>query len=92
MFQDEHIGCSLRPGEGLLSEAYLGGECLWQRSLLNLGHAVAKTLQLCPTLCDPIDGSPPGSSIHGIFQARVLELDAISRVYAKEYSFEARQT
>ena len=31
------------------------------------------SLQSCPTLCDPIDGSPPGSSVHGIFQARVLE-------------------
>ena len=30
-------------------------------------------LQSCPTLCDPIDGSPPGSAVHGIFQARVLE-------------------
>ena len=39
--------------------------------------AAAKSLQLCPTLCDPIDGSPPGSSIHGIFQARVLEWGAI---------------
>ena len=37
VFQDEHIGCSLRPWEGLLSEAYLWGKCLWQRSLLNLG-------------------------------------------------------
>ena len=36
----------------------------------------AKSLQLCPTLCDPIGGSPPGSSIHGIFQARVLEWGA----------------
>ena len=35
--------------------------------------AAAKSHQLCTTLCDPIDGSPPGSSIHGIFQARVLE-------------------
>ena len=40
--------------------------------------AAAKSLQLCPTLCDPIDGSPPGSSIHGIFQARVLEWGAIA--------------
>ena len=39
--------------------------------------AAAKSLQLCPTLCDPRDSSPPGSSIHGIFQARVLELGAI---------------
>ena len=35
--------------------------------------AAAKSLQSCPTLCDPIDGSLPGSSVHGIFQARVLE-------------------
>jgi len=40
-------------------------------------HA-AKSLQLCPTLCDPIDGSPPGSSVYGIFQARVLEWGAIA--------------
>ena len=32
--------------------------------------AAAKSLQSCPTLCDPIDGSPPGPSIHGIVQAR----------------------
>ena len=35
--------------------------------------ATAKSLQLCPTLCDPIDGSPPGSSVPGILQARILE-------------------
>ena len=40
--------------------------------------AAAKLLQLCPTLCDPIDGSPPGSPIPGIFQARVLEWVAIA--------------
>ena len=34
--------------------------------------------QSCPTLCDPMDCSPPGSSVHGIFQARVLEWVAIS--------------
>ena len=34
--------------------------------------------QLCPTLCDPTDCSLPGSSVHGIFQARVLEWDAIA--------------
>ena len=38
----------------------------------------AKSLQLCPTLCDPIDGSPPGSPIPGILQARTLEWVAIS--------------
>ena len=40
--------------------------------------AAAKSLQSCLTLCDPIDGSPPGSPIHGIFQARVLEWGAIA--------------
>ena len=38
--------------------------------------AAAKSLQSCPTLCDPIDSSPPGSSVHGILQARVLEWGA----------------
>ena len=38
----------------------------------------AKSLQLCPTLCDPIDGSPPGSSVPGSLQARTLEWVAIS--------------
>ena len=38
----------------------------------------AKSLQSCPTLCDPIDGSPPGSPVPGILQARTLEWDAIS--------------
>ena len=35
--------------------------------------AAAKSLQSCPTLCDPIDGSPPGSPVPGILQARILE-------------------
>ena len=38
----------------------------------------SKVAQSCPTLCDPMDYSPPGSSVHGIFQARVLERVAIS--------------
>ena len=40
--------------------------------------AAAKSLQSCPTLCNPIDGSPPGSPIPGILQARTLEWAAIS--------------
>ena len=40
--------------------------------------ATAKSLQSCPTLCDPIDGSPLGSSVPGILQARILEWVAIS--------------
>ena len=40
--------------------------------------AAAKLLQSCPTQCDPIDGSPPGSSVPGILQARTLERVAFS--------------
>ena len=40
--------------------------------------AAAKSLQSCPTLCDPRDGSPPGSAVPGILQARTLEWVAIS--------------
>ena len=40
--------------------------------------AAARSLQSCPTLCDPIDGSPPGSPIPGVLQARTLEWVAIS--------------
>ena len=40
--------------------------------------AAAKSLQSCPTLCDPIDGSPPGFPVPGILQARTLEWVAIS--------------
>jgi len=39
--------------------------------------AAAKSLQSCPTLCDPIDGSPPGSPVPGILQARILEWVAL---------------
>ena len=41
-------------------------------------HAAAKSLQSCPTLCNPIDGSPPGSPVPGILQARTLEWVATS--------------
>ena len=43
-----------------------------------ISAAAAKSLQSCPTLCDPIDGSPPGSPVPGILQARTLEWVAIS--------------
>ena len=46
--------------------------------ILILIAAAAKSLQSCPTLCDPIDGSAPGSPVPGIFQARTLEWVAIS--------------
>ena len=52
-----------------------------RRNINNLryaGAAAAKSLQSCPTLCDPIDGSPPGFPVPGILQARTLEWVAIS--------------
>ena len=49
-----------------------------QRKLCLLAAAAAKSLQSCPTLCDPIDRSPPGSPLPGILQARTLEWVAIS--------------
>ena len=55
---------------------------LFQHNIINYAAAAAaaaaKSLQSCPTLCDPIDGSPPGSPIPGILQARTLEWVAIS--------------
>ena len=48
--------------------------------------AAAKSLQSCPTLCDPIDSSPPGSPLPGILQARTLEWVAISFSKAKAQS------
>ena len=50
----------------------------WKKSYDQPAAAAAKSLQSCPTLCDPIDGSPPGSPIPGILQARTLEWVAIS--------------
>ena len=41
-------------------------------------YVLCSVAQLCLTLCDPMDCSPPGSSVHGIFQARILEWEAIS--------------
>ena len=61
---------------------YTAASALWvdfshlSQSLLNA--VAAKSLQLCPTLCDPIDGSPPGSAVPRILQARTLEWVVIS--------------
>ena len=57
----------------------LPGKSHGQRSLAGYSSAAAaKSFQSCPTLCDPIDGSPPGSPVPGIPQARTLEWVAIS--------------
>ena len=60
--------------EGMLNSIYLPH--ILKR--LHAAAAAAKLLQLCPTLSNPMDCSPPGSSIHGIFQERVLEWGAIA--------------
>ena len=52
--------------------------------------AAAKSLQSCPTLCDPIDGSPPGSPVPGILQARTLEWVAISFSNAWKWKVEVK--
>ena len=51
---------------------------------MDAAAAAAKSLQSCPTLSNPMDCSLPGSSIHGIFQARVLEWVAIARQLQKQ--------
>ena len=50
----------------------------WEVKLQEAAATAAKSLQSCPTLCDPIDDSPPGSAVPGILQARTLEWVAIS--------------
>ena len=57
---------------------FLNGYCSSWTILAQAAAAAAKSLQSCPTLCDPIDGSPPGSTVPGILQARTLEWGAIA--------------
>ena len=65
----------LRQAEQLIRNTGINVDELEYRSA---AAAAAASLQSCPTLCDPIDGSPPGSPIPGILQARTLERVAIS--------------
>ena len=86
--QWQHVGSSSQgwnPGPlhcdlGVLATDHQGSPI--SSNLALLGHgllfcAAAKSLQLCPTLCDPMDCSPPGSSVHGILQVSILETVAI---------------
>ena len=73
-------GCLLWPVHSL-GQTLLALSCFILYSKAKFSHspaAAANSLQLCPTLCDPIDSSPLGSHIPGIFQASTLELVAIS--------------
>ena len=62
----EQLSLSLSPGD------------LPNPGMETAATATAKSLQSCPTLCNPIDGSPPGSTVPGILQARTLEGVTIS--------------
>ena len=66
--------------KGFLIDLHFGLNGLMNHALMNgwFKCAAAKSRQSCPTLCDPIDGSPPGSPVPGILQARTLEWVAIS--------------
>ena len=66
----DHPGPGIKP-MSFISPALAGG-------FFTAAAAAAKSLQSCPTLCDPIDGSPPGPAVPGILQARTLEWVAIS--------------
>ena len=59
-------------------------------TLVVCAAAAAKSLQSCPTLCDPIDGSPPGFPVPGILQARTLEWVAISFSNAGKWKVKAK--
>ena len=66
------------PSVKILNEDLVFRKYWYSEALSSAATAAAKSLQSCPTLCDPIDGSPQGSPIPGIFQARTLEWIAIS--------------
>ena len=64
---------------GTFSASYSSQVCVISKhTLKHEVAAAAKSLQSCPTLCNPTDGSPPGSSVPGILEARTLEWVAIS--------------
>ena len=70
---------------------HLRNMCIYANtSSISLYRSAAKSLQSCPTLCDPRDGSPPGSPVPGILQARTLEWVAISFSDAWKWKVEGK--
>ena len=80
----EHYSCTKRNKTVSFSEMWIDLETLIRGSESERVEQIPYlcmymlSLQLCPTLCDPMDCSPPGSSVHGILQLRILEWAAIS--------------
>ena len=72
-------------GEWIHVSVWLSALCCAPETTTTLliNHAAAKSLQSCLTLCDPTEASLPGSSVHGSFQARVLEWVAHSNIKLK---------
>ena len=63
----------------MMAGAILKARTLWAHIYMNVNVKVKVLVTLsCPTLCDPMNHSPPGSSVHGILQARILDWIAIS--------------
>ena len=70
---------------GALLVTNVGTNALFGAISGSASAAAAKLLRSCPTLCNPIDGSPPGSPVPGILQARTLEWVAISFSASESY-------
>ena len=94
--RDIFWGCQFQKVLQVFIEAFIEASQLQlQLQLLQhywFGHAAtsAKLLQSCPTLCDPIDGSPPGSPVPGILQASILEWVAISFSNARKQKMKVK--
>ena len=77
----------------LVVQGYYHKSGLWLKKCAtnsNAAAAAAKSLQSCPTLCNPIDSSPPGSPVPGILQARILEWIAIAFSNAWKWELEVK--
>ena len=86
----QHVGSSQIRDQ---THVFCIGRWILYHSLSHLGSpaaAAAKSLQSCPTLCDPIDGSPPGPAVPGILQARTLEWVAISSFSAWKWKVKVK--